>query len=427
MKRADILLSLSAVIGAASYISGNPAAALIASAVLVHYSLSRLTFKPKVEIERTVPERAVEREPVKAVIKIRNLSSTPGIISIKESSKNAFARAIKTRLGPREEKTLEQTIVPLAKGRIALKAEAVFEDDLGLFRATQSVRERRELTVFPSPRRIREALVEKRQIEALAEAEKALGIGMETMEFEELREFLPGDDITRVDWKATSRLQSLIVRVFRRETLGDVYILVNVDRKFRRELKTGKIDYLVVIITQLMFYFKRFGHGIEIIAYNDHSVVDSISGSQDPLLALHRLGLKGEKGIPPLKPSATQAHSPMEKILLKLKGGTPASGLFKASLKVPPGSYVIIVDDIGLHPGEIAKSGKILNRKGAKTAVIYPNPILFADRESLDEKKIEAFYRAYAERKKTMKKLQGPVKIIEVGPKDLLPKVVRKL
>ncbi|NJE85992.1 DUF58 domain-containing protein [Thermococcus sp. CX2] len=427
MKRAEVLLSLAAVVSAVAYLTGSPAAALTAVGIMAHYSLARLSFEPNVRVERTVPNRGTEKEPAKARIKVENLSRVKGLLRIRETSRRVFAKELKVFLNPGERKYLEQTIVPQSKGRITLKAEATFEDELGLFKRDFQVVEHGEMTVFPSPKSIREALKERRQVEALAEAESALGIGAETLDFEELREFLPGDDITKIDWKATSRLNTLIVRVFKRETLADVYLLVNVDSKFRRELKAGKIDYLVLIITQLFTYFRRFGHSVKLIAYDENDIVKVIEYARDPLTAISELGLRGERGLPPLKPAGISSPSKMGRLILKMKRGSTASGPLKAAMKVENGAYVIMVDDLGLHPGEILKAARVLERKGSKAALIYPNPILFVNKDELTEREIEILYRGYRERKAIMRKVMNGIRVVEVGPKDVLPRVVGRL
>lgn len=427
MKRAEVLLSLGAVLLAASYLIGNTSAMAAGIAVIVHYSLARMAFKPKLKVKRRIPEKAMEKEPVKALVTVENLSDMRGTVRVRESSKKVFARELRVQIRPGEKKALEQTLLPLSKGRVTVSAEATFEDELGLFMREFPVEENGEMTVFPSVRSIREAMRERKHVDALAEAEKALGIGAETLEFEELREFLPGDDTSKIDWKATSRLQKAIVRIFRRETLADVYLLINVDRKFRRELKAGKVDYLALIISQLAIYFRKFGHPIKVIAYDESGIVKSLEHVHDPLLIVHELGLKPEEGHPPLRPSSLSRHSSFGRLIMMMRRKVPASGPLKAALKVSTGAYVIVVDDIGLHPREVINAAKILQRKGSNVVMIYPNPILFIERESLNRGNIESIYQAYRERKTLMRKASGWLKIIEVGPADVLPRVVRKL
>ena len=427
MKRAEVLLSLAGIVMATSYITGNPAVGLVGSAIIAHYSLARAGFRPKIRIKRSVPERGTEREPLKAMITVENLSGTSGVLRIRETSKKVFSKEIETSLKAFEKKRIVQTIVPQGRGRIPLKTSATFTDELGLFKKEIPVEEQHEITVFPSPESIREAMTERRQVHALAETERALGVGSETMEFEELREFMPGDDVTRIDWKATSRLQKLVIRVFKRETLANVYILINVDPKFRREMLASRVDYLVVILAQLTAYFRRFGHTVKVIAYDDSGIVKSVQKSGDPVSILKDLNIGGEKGIPPLRPSVLSSRTSLGRRILHIKTGSESSGIVKAAMKPEPGSYVIVIDDIGLHPAEVIKATRLLARRGSKSVVVYPNPVLFLNREALNRKTIESAYRAYRERKELVKRVVGYTKVVEVGPNDLLPRVVRRL
>ncbi|WP_461866749.1 DUF58 domain-containing protein [Thermococcus sp.] len=426
MKRTDLLLSLAAVLSAGAYLTGNITPALIVAGILGYYSMARLSFNPKIEVERKIPERGVEFEPLKLSFRIKNLSEITGKLRINEESEFIFARDIKVRVKPGENKLLEQIIIPHRKGYIPLKGKVIFEDELGFFYEEIPLNEEK-LLVLPSARSIREALKIKRQVEAIAEVEKALGIGIETLDFKELREFHPGDDVRKIEWKSTSRLGELIVKEFYRETLSEIYLLINVDRKFRRELKNLKVDYLVLITAQLVEYFKKFGYRINGIAYDDDRIVKLVPNPRDGKTFIGKLKLAPQKGIPPLKATSLEKDSHLSKKILSLKRRVYTSGLVRAALKVEPNSYVVIVDDIGIHPREILKAVNTLEKKGSTVVVLYPNPVFFMSKNDLNEERLELLYRRYMERKKLMKKLMGKAKIIEVGPKDLIPKVVGKL
>ncbi|WP_461865004.1 DUF58 domain-containing protein [Thermococcus sp.] len=426
MRRTDLLLSLAAVLSAGAYLTGNILPALLAAGIMGYYSTARLSFNPKVEVKREIPERGTELEPLKARLMVKNLSETGGRLRIKEESEFVFARELEVSIMPGEAKLLEQTIVPQRKGYIPLKGKVIFEDEPGFFYEEIQLDEEK-LLVLPSARSIREALKVKRQVEAIAEVEKALGIGLETLDFKELREFHPGDDVRKIDWKSTSRLGELMIKEFYRETLSEIYLLINVDRKFRRELRKVKVDYLVLITAQLVEYFRRFGYRINGIAYNDGGIVKMVPNPRDGKSFIGELKLAPRRGLPPIKAASLEGESLLSRKILSLRRRVYTSGLVRAALKVEANSYVVIVDDIGLHPREILKAAGILRKGGSNAVVLYPNPVFFMGKDELDEEKLELLYRRYLERKKLMRKLIGKVKIIEVGPKDLIPKVVEKL
>ncbi len=426
MKRTDLLLSLAAVLSAGAYLTGNITPALLAAGILGYYSMARLSFRPGIEVERRIPERGTELEPLKAGIRVRNLSKIPCRLRITEESEFVFARDVEVKLKPGETRALQQTIVPQRKGYIPLRAKVIFEDEPGFFYEELSLKEEK-LLVLPSARSIREALKIKRQVKAIAEVEKALGIGLETLDFKELRDFRPGDDVRKIDWKSTSRLGELMVKEFYRETLSEIYLLINVDRKFRRELRNLKVDYLVLITAQLVEYFRRFGYMVNGIAYDEDKIVKLVPNPRSGKSFIGELKLSPQRGIPPIKAASLERESGLSRRILSLRRRVYTSGPVRAALKVEPNSYVVIVDDIGLHPREILKAVNILEKRGSTVAVLYPNPVFFVSRNDLNEERLELLYRRYMERKRLMKKLMGKAKIIEVGPKDLIPKVVGKL
>lgn len=426
MRRTDLLLSLAAVLSAGAYLTGNTAPALIAAGVMGYYTMARLSFNPEISVERKIPERGTELEPLKASIRIKNLSKVPYRLRVSEESEFVFARDIETRLKPGETKLLQHTIVPQKKGYIPLNGRIVIEDEPGFFYKEIPLKEEK-LLVLPSTKSIREALKVKRQVEAMTEVERALGIGLETQDFKEIREFHPGDDVRRIDWKSTSRLGELMVKEFYRESLSEIYLLINVEGKFRRELKNTKVDYLILITAQLVEYFRRFGYRINGVAYDDRGIVKLVPNPKDGRSFTGELKLEPRKGIPPIKAASLEKESNLSRKLIPfLRKATP-SGPVRAALKVEPDSYVVIVDDIGLHPRELLKAINVLEKKGSNVAILYPNPVLFVDKQNLNEERIELLYRRYTERRELMKKLMGKAKIIEVGPRDLIPKVVEKL
>ncbi|GAB6101052.1 DUF58 domain-containing protein [Thermococcus atlanticus] len=426
MKRTDLLLSLAAVLSAGAYLTGNITPALIAAGIVGYYSMARLSFNPKIEVERRIPERGTELEPLKAGIRVRNLSKIPCRLRITEESEFVFARDVEVKLKPGETRALQQTIVPQRKGYIPLRAKVIFEDEPGFFYEELSLKEEK-LLVLPSARSIREALKIKRQVEAIAEVEKALGIGLETLDFKELRDFRPGDDVRKIDWKSTSRLGELMVKEFYRETLSEIYLLINVDRKFRRELRNLKVDYLVLITAQLVEYFRRFGYMVNGVAYDEDKIVKLVPNPRSGKSFIGELKLAPQRGIPPIKAASLERESSLSRKILSLRRRVYTSGPVRAALKVEPNSYVVIVDDIGLHPREILKAVNILEKRGSTVVVLYPNPVFFVSKSDLNGERLELLYRRHMERKRLMKKLMGKAKIIEVGPKDLIPKVVGKL
>ncbi len=413
MRRINVFLSIVGIIAAASIIFGNASAAAVSAALMAYYALVHTGARGGIMVKKSVPKVAVEDEGVRVSLTVE--SNFNGHVEIREVSSSFRGRTVKSRLVAGTSVEIFQSIYPLRRGVLNSVSEVVLTDETGL--VERRVTLTNSITVFPSPRSIAAGMRGKR-VAMLSEVSRLLGIGIETLEFEELREFMPGDEVRKIDWKATSKLQKLIVRVFKRESFPEVYILVNTDRRFRREFigggREGKIDYIVLIISQLVKFFSSEGGKVSVISY-DESSVRSIIMKDDPNAVVEALRIEQVEGIPPVAP-------------MEFSVASEPSGLVDAVRKVQGGSYVVVVDDIALHPVDFVRADKMLSKRGSMMVFIYPNPILFMNIEpNVSEEFLVSLYRGYTNRKNLLRDLSRRVKILEVGPGDLLPKIVRRL
>jgi len=61
-----------------------------------------------------------------------------------------------------------------------------------------------------------------------------------SMNFDELREYVPGDDIKDIDWKATSRSQKVLIRQYIAEKKHNVMLVMDANRRMLAETKAGE-------------------------------------------------------------------------------------------------------------------------------------------------------------------------------------------
>ncbi|MDI9619963.1 MAG: DUF58 domain-containing protein [Candidatus Nezhaarchaeota archaeon] len=111
-----------------------------------------------------------------------------------------------------------------SSGHLEVEAEAL----LGAFSVRAAVPFRCDVTVIP---RVVPAALEALRLAlstspggALGEASLPQRIGR-GLEYAETDEYLPGDDVRRIDWKATARLGRLMVKRFHEELGGDVNLI----------------------------------------------------------------------------------------------------------------------------------------------------------------------------------------------------------
>jgi uncharacterized protein (DUF58 family) len=136
-----------------------------------------------------------------------------------------------TAIGPREESRLvfEFPSPPRANYQIGPLIVRV-RDPLGLY--LQEVRlESENLSVMPRPERLRRANLRPRHVGSWPGIilSKMLGGGTE---FYSLREYVPGDDPKRINWKASARNGSLIINETEAERVTDVMVVLDTDVTF---------------------------------------------------------------------------------------------------------------------------------------------------------------------------------------------------
>ena len=61
-----------------------------------------------------------------------------------------------------------------------------------------------------------------------------------SMNFDELRKYVPGDDIKDIDWKATSRSQKVLIRQYIAEKRHNIMLVMDANRRMLAETKAGE-------------------------------------------------------------------------------------------------------------------------------------------------------------------------------------------
>ena len=61
-----------------------------------------------------------------------------------------------------------------------------------------------------------------------------------SMNIDDLREYVPGDDIKDIDWKATSRSQKVLIRSYIAEKKHNIMLVMDTNRRMLAETKTGE-------------------------------------------------------------------------------------------------------------------------------------------------------------------------------------------
>lgn len=214
-----------------------PATGLAAGTLLVVTlaDLVLLLRAPRVQIERRVPERsAVGRE---AEIELELLN--PGRAPVEAELFDELPRDLRAqdphfsgiRVPARGSSTLRYRVVPRERGeRLLGAAAALVRSPFGLLRQRVLLPAGAPLQVFPDASRfLRPEALDMRRLLALLGVKPTLQRG-EGMDFDSLRDYVPGDDPRRLDWRASGRRGRLVMRQYRDEQSHRVIIAVDSSR-----------------------------------------------------------------------------------------------------------------------------------------------------------------------------------------------------
>lgn len=122
-----------------------------------------------------------------------------------------------------------------------------------------------------------------------------------SVEFAEYRQYIPGDDLSSIDWKVYARSDRYYVKKFEEETNLNCYLLVDVSASmgYGRAGGTTKLEYAQMLAASLAYLMNRQRDGVALAAF-DEAIVTMLPPSARPghlrslLVTLDRLQL-GQK------------------------------------------------------------------------------------------------------------------------------------
>ncbi len=128
-----------------------------------------------------------------------------------------------------------------------------------------------------------------------------------SVEFAEYRQYLPGDDLSTLDWKVYARTDRHYVKKFEEETNLECHLLLDVSASmaYRGAAPMSKLEYGSVLAASLAFLMNRQRDATGLIAFDEHIVFRLPAGARPGhlhalLLALERLkpGSRSDVGRP---------------------------------------------------------------------------------------------------------------------------------
>lgn len=215
-----------------------------------------------------------------------------------------------------------------------------------------------------------------------------------SVEFEEHREYSPGDEIRRIDWKALGKFDRYFIKEYEDETNLRAYLLVDTSGSMDYASDgITKFDYGCTLAASLAYLILRQQDAAGLVTFSDHiEAFIPPKAKRDYLLQiLHALENRGPAG-----------ETNVGRILEEIAGQIKRRGL------------VVLVSDLLDEPEKILKGLRLFRFKGndvivfhlldpAELSLPFDGNILFEDLEELnlrvvaDPRTIRKTYREVVE------------------------------
>ena len=164
------------------------------------------------------------------------------------------------------------SVIPLRRGREESGGFVVDSTGpLGLGRRRARIDLPWEVIVYPP-------LVSVRLRASVAQARRRRDPGMKAIRelgegrlFESLREWVPGDDIRHIDWKATARRRKVITRQYEAERRQQVLLVIDLGRLMTADIAGGvaRLDFVVQAALELAYAAAQHDDDVGIMTFAD--------------------------------------------------------------------------------------------------------------------------------------------------------------
>lgn len=147
-----------------------------------------------------------------------------------------------------------------------------------------------------------------------------------SVEFAEYRQYLPGDDLSTIDWKVYARSDRYYVKKYEEETNLDCHLMLDVSASMSyASHEVSKVAYGSYLAAALAYLMQRQRDAVGFVAF-DEQIVDRLPASARPghlksvLLALARLqpGTRSDVSTPLHQLAETMARRSMTVVISDL-------------------------------------------------------------------------------------------------------------
>ncbi|UNX55808.1 DUF58 domain-containing protein [Georgenia sp. TF02-10] len=285
--RAALLAALGAV-PAALWPRASTVAVWVGLVVLACAVDAALAAPPRrVAVARQAPGSVRVGEPATSVLTVTNPGPRPLRALVRDAwppSAGAATDRHRVRVPPGERRRLRTTLTPTRRGeRPAHLVTVRSVGPLGLAARQASLPAPatvRVLPAFTARRHLPSRLARLREMDGRT----AATVRGQGTEFDSLREYVIGDDVRAIDWRATARLHDVVVRTWRPERDRRVLLVVDSARLSAARLGDApRLDAQIEAALLLAALAARAGDRVDLVAVDDQ-VRARVTGQHGPRL-----------------------------------------------------------------------------------------------------------------------------------------------
>ena len=192
---------------------------------------------PRFSVRREVPERISLGDENTVKLRFEYPGDEPLTLSVIDELPMQFQErkfSFDLTLKPRQETLATYPLRPVSRGRYGFgKVRAFLRGKWGLAQRRFSFSLEEEVAVYPS-------VLQMRKYELIASSELAQAYGVRKLrrighsyEFEQIKNYVQGDDYRSINWKATSRRNQLMVNQYQDERSQQIYVILDKSRTMR--------------------------------------------------------------------------------------------------------------------------------------------------------------------------------------------------
>ena len=277
------LVAISLILGVLTYLSQEYCYLLASVSLIAYLAFSYADFRAGLKLLKTdllagatIEKRRVPvGRPVRVNLTVTNPLATPVRITGVEFALSSSAVKIvsqyapTTTLQPKQRMMLPQELRTQTGGRLDIRRIAMrISDQRGLFSALVESPLEASVEVYPAPLP-RKALTPM----ALYGGVEHRRISPTGVEYAGTRQYEQGDDLRKIDWKATARLTRLMVKEFHTEENFPVTILLDTGDSMNSPAHVGtRLDEAAAVAYLLSRVAIAQGDPVNIVPYNEDNL-----------------------------------------------------------------------------------------------------------------------------------------------------------